>query len=256
MLHHIITIAKNTFKETMRDRILLAAFFLAILIISFSVFIGSISVDQNIRMIIDFSLSAIYVLQVFVAIFMGSMLMYKEVERRTFFLIIPKPISMTSIIIGKCLGLISGAALVSFFSTAALVAVLVIKGQGAFFVPVLVSVLLSLVESTILILITMLFSSFTSPILSAVYTIGIFLIGHSGGFIRYLIAHTESTTKQTILNGAYYLLPNLEKFNVRNEVVYNTLPSISAIALSLVYGVALMTILFLLTKFTLSKKEY
>jgi ABC-type transport system involved in multi-copper enzyme maturation permease subunit len=257
MLRNTITIAKNTLKEALRDRILLAALFLSLFIIMFSVFIGSISLDQNIRMIIDFSLSAIYILQVFVAIFVGSMLMYKEIERRTFFLIIPKPISMNAIILGKCLGLTIATTLVSAFSTIVLIIMLLIKGQGLLFAyPIILSVLLSLVESTVLILITMLFSSFTSPILSAVYTIGIFLIGHSGEFIRYLIAYTESTTKQYILQGAYYLLPNLEKFNIRNEVVYNTLPSGTSILLSALYGFAVMTLLFLLTKMCLEKKEY
>jgi Cu-processing system permease protein len=257
MTHHIFTIAKNTIRETLRDRILLAACFLVLIIISFSVFIGSISIDQNIRMIIDFSLSAIYVLQIFVAIFIGSMLLYKEIDRKTFFLILPKPISMTSVILGKCAGLLATTALVSFISTLSLIAILFIKGQGFIFAPaIILSIGMSLIESSVLILLSILFSSFTSPILSAIYTIGFFLIGHSGEFIRYLLATTESGFKQALLSGAYYVLPNLEKFNIRNDVVYGSIPDTRALLFSVIYGIAYTALLFLLARFTLSKKEY
>ncbi len=184
MLHHIFTIAKNTFRETMRDRIVLAACALVFIIIGFSLFIGTISIDQDIRMIIDFSLTAIYLLQIFVAIFIGSMLIYKEVERKTFFLILPKPIKIEAIILGKCLGLTATTVVVTAVSTIALYAMLYFKGGHIFFVPILTSVILSTIESSLIILISILFSGMTSPILSAIYTIGFFLIGHSASIYR------------------------------------------------------------------------
>lgn len=92
MLTNTIAIAKNTFRETVRDKILLSAFFVIVAMIVFTVFIASISLEQSTRMIIDFGLTAIYALQVFVAIFIGSMLIYKEIERKTFYLLLPKSV--------------------------------------------------------------------------------------------------------------------------------------------------------------------
>lgn len=256
MLNHILTIAKNTFKETMRDRILLAALAIVILIIGFSLYIGLISVDQDVRMIVDFSLTAIYVLQIFVAIFIGSMLIYREIERKTFFLIIPKPIKIESIIIGKCLGLTATTIYVTLVSTIALCGVLFFKDSTQFIVPILMSVFFSTLESIILILLSMLFSGITSPILSAVFTTGFFLIGHSADIFRTFMMQTTSELKLHILQVAYYFLPNLEKFNLRNDVIYLKTPSVDVILLTIFYALCYALIIFLITRINLRKREF
>lgn len=256
MLNHIFVIAKNTFRETMRDRILLAALAVVLLIIGFSFYIGLISIDQDVRMIVDFSLTAIYILQIFVAIFIGSMLMHKEIERKTFFLIIPKPIKLDSIIIGKCLGLTATTTVVTLASTLALYAVLFFKGGNMFFLPILISVFFSILESILLILLSILFSGITSPILSAVYTTGFFLIGHSSEIFRTFMTETTSTIKLHILQIAYYFLPNLEKFNIRNDVVYEKIPALYIILLTIIYALCYAIIIFLLTRINLNKKEF
>ncbi len=256
MLRHIFTIAKNTFRETMRDRILLSALLVVFLMILFSIFIGSISIEQDVRMITNFSLTVIYLLQMFVAIFVGSMLMYKEIERRTFFLIIPKPIKIESIILGKALGLTLTTTVVTFVSTLALYAILFIKGGNIYFVPILISLFLSILESVLVIMISILFSGMTSPILSAVYTIGFFLIGHSSEIMRYLIVTSDSTMRVFVIKVAYYLLPNLEKFNTRNDVIYEKIPSITVIVLTVLYALCYATIIFLITRLNFKKKEF
>lgn len=256
MMHHILVIAKNTFRETIRDRILLAALLVVFAMISFSLFIASISIDQDVRMIVDFSLTAIYILQIFVAIFIGSMLIHKEIERKTFFLIIPKPIKLDSIIIGKCLGLVITTTVVTSISTLSLFLILFLKGGQMFFIPILISVFLSLLESAILILLSILFSGITSPILSALYTVGFFLIGHSSEILRALIINTTSTAKIYILKGAYFILPNLEKFNTRNDVVYEKIPSLNIIFLTIIYALCYAIIIFLIARINLKRKEF
>lgn len=256
MLSHIFTIAKNTFRETMRDRIVLAACALVFLMIGFSLFIGTISIDQDVRMIIDFSLTAIYILQIFVAIFIGSMLIYKEIERKTFFLILPKPIKIEAIIIGKCLGLTATTAVVTAVSTIALYIILFFKGGNIHFLPILVSVLLSLIESSLIILLSILFSGITSPILSAVYTIGFFLIGHSAEIYRSFMFEMLPSFRLYVLQAAYYLLPNLEKFNTRNDVVYDKIPSPVTLLLTVLYALCFAVVIFLITKISFKKKEF
>jgi Cu-processing system permease protein len=256
MLSHILTIAKNTFKETVRDRILLAALALVVLIIGFSLYIGLISVDQDVRMIVDFSLTAIYILQIFVAIFIGSMLIYKEIERKTFFLIIPKPIKVESVIIGKCLGLTATTLYVTLVSTLALSGILFFKDSTQFIVPILVSLFFSTLESIILILLSMLFSAITSPILSAVFTVSFFLIGHSAEIFRTFMIETTSYVKLQVLQIAYYLLPNLEKFNLRNDVIYLKMPTLTVVLLTILYALTWAIIIFLLTRINLKRREF
>lgn len=256
MLKHIFTIAKNTFRETMRDRIVLAACALVFIMIGFSLFIGTISIDQDIRMIVDFSLTAIYILQIFVAIFIGSMLIYKEVERKTFFLILPKPIRIEAIIIGKCLGLTATTAVVTAVSTIALYGILFFKGGSLFFWPILISVILSTVEASLIILLSILFSGITSPILSAVYTVGFFLIGHSAEIYRSFMFEMAPSLKLYVLQTAYYFLPNLEKFNIRNDVIYEKTPTPFVLLLTLLYALCFAVIIFLITRQSFKKKEF
>ena len=256
MNNNIFTIAKNTFRESSRDRILLAGFFVIIAIILFTLFIASISLEQSTRMIIDFSVTAIYALQIFVAIFIGSMLIYKEIERKTFYLLLPKPITRTEIVIGKCLGLSATTILVTLLSTAALYIILFLQSGHFYFYPILLSVFLSTLEAVLLILISILFSGITSPILASVSTIAIFFIGHAGAIFRFIFMTNTNPFVDIVTRTAYYLLPNLEKFNIRNDIVYGTTPSLPAITITLLYAFVYAILLLVITHIAFKKKDF
>jgi ABC-type transport system involved in multi-copper enzyme maturation permease subunit len=256
MLNNILTIAKNTFRETARDRILLSAFFVIIAIILFSLFIASISLDQSTRVIVDFGVTSIYALQMFVAIFIGSMLMYKEIERKTFYLLLPKPISRTEIVIGKCIGLTATTVLVTLLSTLALYAILYIQSGAIYFSPILLSVFLSTLEAIILILISIIFSGITSPILAAISTLALYFIGHAGEIFRFIFMTNKVPIVQAVTKAVYYVLPNLEKFNIRNDIVYGTVPSFSMMIVNVFYALTYIVLLLVIAHLTFKKKDF
>lgn len=255
MKNNIFTIAHNTFRETIRDRILLAAVAVVIAIIGFSLFISSISLEQNARMIVDFGVTAIYLLQIFVAVFIGSMLMYKEIEQKTFFLILPKPIRRYEIILGKTLGLTFTTISVTLVSTIALFVILFFKDGAQYFVPIIISTILSTLESVILILLSILFSSFVSPILSAIFTIVIYLVGHSGDSLRTLITLNHNLFGDVILKIIYYILPNLNKFNIRNDIVYESSINLYGLLLAILYTILYGGIIFFIAHKQFKKRE-
>ncbi len=256
MLTNILAIAKNTFRETVRDRILLSAFFVIVAIIVFTLFIASISLEQSTRMIVDFSVTAIYALQIFVAIFIGSMLIYKEIERKTFYLILPKPINQLEIIIGKCLGLTLTTIAVTLLSTSVLYLILFIQSGQIFFWPILISVLLSTFESILLILISILFSGITSPILASVSTIAIFIIGHAEGIFRYMFMTTQIPAVEYVAKAVYYVLPNFEKFNIRNDIIHGIVPSFTMVIIAMLYAFSYALLLLVITQAAFKKKDY
>jgi ABC-type transport system involved in multi-copper enzyme maturation permease subunit len=253
---NIFTIAKNTFRETIRDRILLSGFFVIIAIILFTMFIASISLEQSTRMIIDFSVTAIYTLQMFVAIFIGSMLIHKEIDKKTFYLLLPKPITRTEIIIGKCVGLSTTTVIVTLLSTCVLFGILFFQTGHFYAYPILLSVFLSTLEAILLILISILFSGLTSPILAAVSTIAFYMIGHAGEIFRYIFMTTQSIAVELFTRSAYYILPNFEKFNIRNDIVYGTIPSTQSILVSILYAFTYSLLLLVITQLTLKKKDF
>lgn len=256
MYRNIFAIAKNTFKETMRDRILLAALAVVIAILFFTLFIGSISIEQNLRVIVDFGTTAIYLLQMFVAIFIGSMLIYKEIERKTFFLIIPKPIRRSEIILGKCLGLTATIFIVALVSSIALFAILIFKGGAEFILPIALSFILSTFEAGIVILISIVFSCITSPILAAVFTLSMYLAGHAGESVRRAIGVNEPNLYTHILQCIYYFLPNLEKFNIRNAIVYGDAIHPYAIFFAILYALLYGGLLFFIAVLLFRKREF
>ncbi len=255
-MRHILVIAKNTFRESVRDRVLLGAALLSIAAMLISLFVGSISLDQDFRIIIDLSLAAIYLLQIFIAIFIGSSLIYKEVERKTFFLIIPKPVEREAIIIGKALGLMCTTIVMTVITGGALSLLLLMKGGASYIPSLIASILMSYPEVLILILFSFLFSLFSSPIFSALFTFAFFIVGHSESILRTVIDKTSEVTLKALLTIIYYVLPNLEKFNVRNDVVYKHLPDLKNIALALSYALVYITLLFLANRFLFKKKEF
>jgi ABC-type transport system involved in multi-copper enzyme maturation permease subunit len=192
----------------------------------------------------------------FVAIFIGSMLIYKEIERKTFYLLLPKPITRTEIVIGKCLGLTATTILVTLLSTIALFGILYLQSGHFFFYPIALSVFLSTLEAILLILISILFSGITSPILAAVSTLALFFIGHAGAIFRYIFMTTKLPFVEWITKSIYHVLPNLEKFNIRNDIVYGTIPSGHMIITTTVYAFSYALLLLVITQRAFKNKDF
>jgi len=257
MQKRILAIAVNTMRETIRDRILFVVVIFALFIIASSLFLGSISIDQDKKIIKDFGLSAIFLLQVFIIIFVGANLIYKEIERKTFFMILPKPILKQEIIFGKCLGLSLTTFIMTFLTSLVFFGTLYFKTRSFDDMPYLsLAIALGFVETILIVLISILFSVFTSPILSSVYTVSVFLIGHSSSVLWNLIQKEHNIVLKYVLTTLYYIFPNLEKFNIRNGVLYGIVPSGQDVFYTLLYALAYGAVLFMIAKFLFERREY
>jgi ABC-type transport system involved in multi-copper enzyme maturation permease subunit len=253
----ITAIAVNTFRESFRDRILLGALVISVFFILFSLFVGSISLDQDTKIIQDTGLTVIFLLQIFVAIFVGASLIFKEVERKTFFILIPKPLKRSEIIIGKWIGLLMTTMAVSGLTAVVYFGILFIRGASlALAWGLLLAIVLGLVETAVVILISILFSSLTSPILASLYTTSLFFIGHSSDVIYSVIEQHKESFWRFVYYFFYYLFPNLEKFNIRNDVIYQILPSAKDVILILLYAAAYSVFVYALAVMVFKRREY
>lgn len=257
MWRRIKTITLNTFRESVRDRILWVAALFAAGFIFFSIFLGSISLEQDKKIIADLGLASIFLLQIFISIFVGANLMHKEMERRTFFMILPKPVTPSEILMGKWLGLGLTNLAMTFITSLIFSGVLLFKfGSVGGLAALAIAILLGLAEAFLIILLSLVFSSFTSPILAAIYTSAIFLIGHSSGILWSVIQKAQNVWVKYFLLFFYYILPNLEKFNLRSEAVYGIIPSGNYLVFTFIYAVFYGTFLFLVARIIFSKREY
>lgn len=215
-------IARNTFQETVRDKLLYSLVAFAGLVIAASLLAGSVSLGQDVRVIIDFGLTAMLVFLLIITLLIGTQLMFREMERKTIYLALTKPISRDQFYLGKFFGLCLTLAVAAGVMTVLFLGLLYVKTK-TFSEPALWAVLFLLLEVWLLTAIGLLFSTFASPLSSAVYTFCLVLIGHSSNSL-WLIAQKNPGVLGNILEAIYYIFPNLEKFNLRNEVVYNFQP--------------------------------
>jgi ABC-type transport system involved in multi-copper enzyme maturation permease subunit len=104
-MQRILAVAVNTFREAVRDRVLYGMFGIATAILIFTLVLAEVSLDQQRRIVLDIGLASISLFSVVVAIFLGSSLLYKEIERKTLYVILPKPIRRHEFLLGKYFGI-------------------------------------------------------------------------------------------------------------------------------------------------------
>lgn len=253
-MNNILAIAKNSFKETIRDRILYVIVIFAALMIVASLLAGSISMEQDAKVVQDFGLSSIFLFSILMAVFIGTNLVHKEIDKRTIFLIFSKPIKKSQFILGKFAGL--GATMAVILAFMALVFMILVRIKTGSFHPLLLeAILLNYFEVLFIIALTIVFSSFTAPLASAVYTILFFLVGHSATTVK-TIASTADPFLKYVLQAVYYIFPNLEKFNIRNTVTYNIGFTVPQIGWNILYAAVYIALLLYLANLILRRQEY
>ena len=230
-----MVVAGNTFRETIRDKILYNLVLFAFLLIGASVLLGTLTIGEQARIVNDLGLAAINLVAVVVAIFVGIGLVTKEIERRTIYTILSRPITRVQFILGKYIGL--------GFIVIANVAIMF----GMFLVTVWLSgnpiygslfqaVQLILVETWLVMAIALFFSTFSTSILSATLTIGLYIIGHLTGDLKAIAEKSDNPLTESVMAALYYLCPNLEMLNVKGQAAGGNLVELGYQATATAYG--------------------
>jgi ABC-type transport system involved in multi-copper enzyme maturation permease subunit len=250
----LLAIARNTFRETIRDKVLYSLIGFGLLVIAGSLLAGSVSLGQEARVIQNFGLTAMLVFLLIITIFIGTQLVWREIERKTIYLVLSKPVSREAFYLGKFLGLALTLAVVTLIMGTVFL-ILVSQKTGGIHGIQVAAILMMLLESWLLTALGMLFSAFTMPLASAVYTFALTLIGHASTSILIISLKSESITKYA-LQFVYYAFPNLEKFNLRNEVVFNAPVDWGFLGPALLYFAGYTAALLLLGIAIVRKHEY
>jgi Cu-processing system permease protein len=227
MLGRIQAIAANAFREAVRDRVLYNLVLFVLLLTAAAIFIGELSAGQERKIIVDLGLSAMLLFGVFIAIFVGIGLVYKEIERRTIYAIFSKPVSRGEFIVGKYIGL-SLTLLVNIVLMGAGVSVALLyvsRGADSLALTIWPAVFLIYLELLILTAIALLFSSFSSPALSALLTFFVFIIGHFSADLKALATSMGSTLGRGFFTAIYYLLPNFATYSFITPAAHGEAPN-------------------------------
>ncbi len=243
-------VARNTFREAIRDKILYNLLFFALLVMGISVFLGKLTLGKRVKIIQDVSLASMSIFGLLIAIFVGIGLVYKEIQRRTIYTLLAKPISRSQFLIGKYLGLVLTIGLNVVVMSAVLFSLMALFSEGDINWGIGKAVFLVCVELMVITAVAIFFSTFSTPTLSAMFTLGVYLIGRFSNDLVALARISESASLKYLALGLHYLLPNLEKFDIKGLVVHGvpvpgeyvlwaTLYGVTYIALTIAAGAAI-----------------
>jgi ABC-type transport system involved in multi-copper enzyme maturation permease subunit len=253
----ILIVARNTFREAVRDRVLYNLVFFALLMIAAAVVVGQISVAIENVVIVSLGLSAVSLIGLLIAIFTGVGLVSKEIDKRTLHAVLAKPLRRWEFLLGKFTGLVMTLAV----NTAAMagglfLAMLFVKhsierGDAV----VLVAVYLILLKLALVVALAMLFSCFTSPLLAILFTGGIYLAGLFVSQLRSLQTTQLNAQTQKLFSVLSYVLPNFENFDVMGAAAHGrTIPG-SLVLHTTLYAVLYCAIVLMAAAVIFSRKD-
>jgi ABC-type transport system involved in multi-copper enzyme maturation permease subunit len=236
----IQAIAINTFREAVRDKILYSLLFFAIALIGASVVLNRLAIGQQTKIITDIGLASISIFGTLIAIFVGIGLVSKEIERKTIFTIVSKPVSRGGFIAGKYLGLLLTLAVEVAIMSACFLTMITIYADDLA-VPSLMAIGLIFVELSVVTAVAILFSSFSTAFLSGLFTMAVWIIGHLTPDLR-AFGENSGGAMKVLMDLLYYVLPNFGNFDIKEQVVYGIQVSPEFVGFALLYGVVYVTL--------------
>jgi ABC-type transport system involved in multi-copper enzyme maturation permease subunit len=257
MFRRIFFIAANTFRETIRNKILYAILAFALFVIGMTFFLADLSVGDFARIIADVGLASIHIFGVIMAVFLGITLVSNEVDRKTIYILLSKPVRRFEFIFGKTLGL----SITLLFTTLAMATVLFLvhlsyRYGGRSEVGIFIAAAGIYMELVLLTCLASLFSTFTTPVLSAIFTLSLFLVGHLTKYLYVLGEQSKVEAVRWASRFLFYLLPNLENFNWKNDVAYGGLKSFSILGWAAGYLVCYAACVLCLSCFLFARKDF
>jgi ABC-type transport system involved in multi-copper enzyme maturation permease subunit len=257
----IWAIARNTFREAVRNKILYSLLFFAILIILSALALGQLSLHEEVRMTRDVGLFGIDLFGVIIAIFVGVNLLYKELDLKTVYTILPKPLQRWQFVLGKWLGMLLTLGVQVGVMGVVLALTLALQG-AAFDVPTAKAVWLLYVNVVVVTSVAVLFSAFSSPFLSGFFALGFFVVGRSVPDIRALAAKSGPMTRAALEAGTT-VLPNLHLFYPSGAIigsehvsVHGTLVDAGYLFWTTAYGVAYSVVVLVLAMLIFRRRDF
>ncbi len=232
-MRRALAIALNTFREAIRDRVLAGILGFAVLYILVVIFLGALSLGDLV-MIRSFGLAGVYVFGLIATIFLGSSILHKEIERRTLYFVLAKPVTRGEVVVGKFLGLFAAVALSVGIMAAIYLAVVAYEGGGLDLWGLL-AIGFEVMELGLFVALLMMLSAVASPMTSTVCAILVLVTGHLLG-AALAQAKMVSGAAYTVVQVLYLVLPNLEKFNIRDLVVHQVALTPVVVVATVAYG--------------------
>lgn len=258
MFSRIATIALHTFKESVREKVLYNLIGFALLLIAAAVLFGSISIGVDKMMLVNLGLSSISVFGLLMSIFIGIGLVSKEIEHRTIYNILSKPVARFEFIIGKYLGLLLTLVINTAIMTVGFYAALFyVEGRLQRSDAVaLQCVYLIVLQFALVVGVALLFSCISTPILSATFTFCVYVIGNFLSDIRGFGQGSHNALLEKVTVTLYYLLPNFHDFQTISQTAHGIAAPAYLVTANSLYALLYIAILISASVLIFEAKEF
>ncbi|MBU0952016.1 MAG: ABC transporter permease subunit [Elusimicrobia bacterium] len=254
-MKQILSIVKYTLRQNIRNRVYYILVVFAIAIIFVTMLLSVLGGEQPVRILLDFGLASIEFFGLLLVIFAGVSLLLEEIESKTVYLMLIRPIPKWYYVIGRYLGLLVSVYLAMLFMYAMHFGMLMLKGWV--FDPLyLIAIFSSMTKIAIIGALAVFFSLFsTSQSSSLIFTIFIWILGHFAQELKFLTAKMQFTPIKVVLKVLYLAIPNLQYFNWK-DFIGSGLTISYWFGVSVVYAFAYCAVCLLLSIHLFNKKEF
>jgi ABC-type transport system involved in multi-copper enzyme maturation permease subunit len=225
-LGRVWAIASNVFRETVREQVLYLSLLYTIILVSAMIMLPEFSYDSSAKMIVDTGIAAIEVVSLIVAVLVGTNLINKEIDKRTIFILIAKPMHRAELVLGKHLGLTAVVGALVSIMTLIFVILMAIKQIPIPIFTIIIANFFIFWQIMLVGAIAIFFGTFTGSLIASLLTLAAYLIGNFSRDLLLLGEISKNPSLQMITRTFYMILPDLSRANLKNEAVYNILPSL------------------------------
>ncbi len=234
-MERVWSIALNTYRESIREKLLVIALVFGAILMASSYMLSPLAVGARNKILLDVGLAAISLLGVLTAVMIGGTLLHKEIDRRAVYMVLSRPVSRLEYLLGKFWGILLAISSVVAAMTCVMVVTLLL-GRVALRPVIFAAVYLSLLEVAVICSVVVLFSTFTTPILTSFFTICIFVAGSLSGDLRAFADRFGGAAIKRMMEVVFVALPNLKVFDLRHEAVHDLAYAGSDLGMATLYA--------------------
>lgn len=251
----VIAVARNTFREVMRERVVLILAIFGVALVGASQVLSPLALGEGRKVVTDFGLAGSALLATLLVVFLGSSLLHKELERRTIVAVMAKPVRRVEFLVGKFFGLWATTGLLLGGMTLILLGLLLLA-HGELPWILFESAFLTLIELGIVTAYVVFFSSFTTPGLTALFTAAVIVAGRFADQILYFGSHGGGAVVTAVTGFFYWLVPHFSVFNARGLVTHGVAVPPERIAFAGAYGLLYMGALLAAATAIFERREF
>ncbi|MDD2916714.1 MAG: ABC transporter permease [Candidatus Gracilibacteria bacterium] len=251
----MFNIALNTFRELARNKILYMIVFFGIALIGFSLVLASLSLGQSDKIVVDFGLAMVEIFGIISVIFIGSQLLFREIEGKTVYLILSKPIARRDFILGKFLGF-SAILLLIVFIQSIISTIVFLVAKTPLSILLFASIGFIYLKLLLLFAIILFFSTFISPILSILLVMGVYVISHSITTMTDMAVHSSNQILFYFSKFLMVVFPNFEALNIKSIIGTPVVLAPSFFAINLVHALLYLALTLTFTVLIFNRKTF